>query len=101
MENRIWAAESIRGLLKTSDKFVERSIVKIFERQTDDEQYMEETKVHNKRGFSSAHARRGSYYAKWIIAGKHLTGKHIEIGRRLILHYVKQWVEVANNVVVA
>ena len=90
-----WTPANITILLQSSDKAVERAILAIYARQTDDEQSHQTTTHSNSRGFSAAHAKLGSYYAKWIISGKHLTGRHLVKARQISLHYVKQLADIA------
>lgn len=93
----IWTKEQILEKLETRDRWVEKAIVAIYNRQTESEKRCEDTNEHNKVGFSSFHAKRGTYYAKWILSGKRLSGVHVEKARKLIKHYVRQLVELANR----
>ena len=81
---------SIKVLLETNDKADERAIIVLFERQTYDEQATSSTCHDNQRGFSAAHASKGSYYARWIKSGRHLTGWHLQNARRMTQHYTHQ-----------
>jgi len=92
-----WTEAEIREMLQQSNRAVERGIVAIYKRQTESEQVAEETRVLNKVGFSAFHAKRGTYYAKWIQSGKNLTGNHLEKGRTLILHYAGQLTKISNK----
>lgn len=94
---RTWEKAEIRNILLKSNRAVEKGIAAIFERQTTDEQYSQTARHSNGIGFSSAHASKGSYMAKWVGQGKSLTGPYIFMGRQLILHYVRQLVEIANE----
>ena len=96
-EKKVWTEAEIRGMLQQSNHAVERGIVAIYKRQTESEQAAEETRVLNKVGFSAFHAKRGTYYAKWVNSGKHLTGNHLEKGRELILHYAGQLTKISNK----
>lgn len=89
--------ESIRALLETNDKAVERAIIVLFERQTNDEQVQSVTRHDNQRGFSAAHASKGSYYARWIKSGRRLTGYHLQNARRITQHYTHQLLLVAQE----
>jgi len=93
-----WNKEQIRIAIQTRDVVVERAIVAIYQRQTLDEQSSEETKHSNGVGFSGAHARLGTYYAKWILQGRHLTGNHLVKARAMALHYVGQLEQIAAQV---
>jgi hypothetical protein len=92
-----WDENVIRESLATKDEWVERGILAIYAKQTQDEKAVRETIVHNSVGFSSVHAHLGSYYAKWLLGGKHLSGKHLAKGRKLVLHYTKQLTKIANK----
>lgn len=86
----MWNKDKIAHLLRTNDRAVEKAILCIYNRQTFDEQAESSTKHHNKIGFSAAHARVGTYYANWIISGKHLSGQHLATARKIALRYVGQ-----------
>jgi hypothetical protein len=92
-----WSKEEIEKMIKTSDKAVERGILAIYNKQTEMEKATRETMVYNNVGFNASHARLGSYYANWISSGKHLDGKHLEKGRKLILHYATQLTLISNK----
>jgi hypothetical protein len=87
--------ETIRTLLLSNDRAVERAMVVIFNRQTSDEQSAGHTSHHNGKGFSAFDAGSGSYYAKWVLSGRSLTGKHLVNARKMSLRYVRQLVEEA------
>lgn len=89
--------EDIIGLLNTNPKAVERAMVVLYNRQTLDEQRSEITTHRNGRGFNAAHAHLGSYYAKWVISGKHLTGTHLEKARKIALQYAGQLLAIAQE----
>lgn len=80
-----------------SQTWLERGILAIYKKQTLDEQRIGDVKYHNKVGFSGAHARSGSYYATWILSGKHLSGIHLEKARGMMQHYAGQLVKIANK----
>lgn len=87
----------IKWLLNMNDRAVERAIVAIYNRQTEDEQNAQDTKHSNGVGFSGADARLGSYYAKWIMSGKHLSGNHLVKARLMSYKYVRQLSEIATT----
>lgn len=87
--------EFILDLLSRNDRAVERAIVVLFENQTADEQLSANTRHENGRGFRKNHARKGTYYAKWVLSGRKLTGEHLENARGMARLYVRQLVEAA------
>ena len=92
-----WNEEKIVSLLDTSDKAVERAIVAIYNRQTIDEKATNHTSKSNNIGFSGADASSGSYYAKWILSGRNLSGKHLDKARNMAKKYRKQLLSIANS----
>lgn len=83
------------ALLASNDRAVERAMVALYQRQTLDEQRTSTTKESNGRGFSAFHAERGTYWAKWVMSGKHLTGRHLEGARKMATHYARQLSELS------
>jgi hypothetical protein len=98
--------ESIRALLIRSDAAVEEALLRLHARQTSDEKRGKDAKHRNSRGFSAAHAFRGSKYAEWIIGmrlermvppGQALRRQdHKDSARELVLHYLDQLLEEAD-----
>jgi hypothetical protein len=89
--------DDIIALLDRNPLAVERAIIAIFKLQTAHEQSAESTLEQNGVGFGHCHAHYGSYMAKWIMSGRHLSGKHLEKARRMAKRYSRQLVEIANN----
>lgn len=94
----MWTKDKIAELLKTNNLAVERAIVVLYRRQTSDEQNTSVTKYRNGHGFSAAHARIGTRWARWLISDKshHLGGRHLVTARKIALRYVGQVTEQAN-----
>lgn len=94
---KVWTRPEIEHMLKTRDAAVERAMVALFNRQTRDEQVAEDTKHLNGIGFSANCAHYGTYYAKWVLSGKKLSGEHLTRARRIALQHARQIVEEANR----
>ena len=90
MPNKHWIPSTIKALLVTSNKAVERAIVALYRRQTSSEQVRRTTTKSNSVGFSAAHASKGTYYARWILSGRCLTGYHLANARKIAMHYTSQ-----------
>jgi hypothetical protein len=88
-----WNRSTITQLLLTNDRAVEVAMVRLYDRQTTVEKVTSQTVNTNQRGFSSAHVSKGSYYARWVKSGKHLSGKHLENARKIALKYTRQLLE--------
>lgn len=86
----------IHAMLDSSDEAVEKAIVAIFNRQTEDEKRGKSTIHSNGVGFSGYDAGTGTYYAKWILAGNKLTRHHLVKGRKMAHKYVRQLSEIAS-----
>ena len=93
MTQTTWTKDSIKALLLTNPRAVERAMLVLFDRQTTDERVEQTTRHTNSRGFSAAHASKGSYYAKWVRGGRNLTGHHLDRARSMALHYTRQLLE--------
>lgn len=91
-----WTREQIDEILSTNDRAVERAMVRLYELQTQDEQQSSTTRVHNGQGFGSWYAQKGSYYARWVLSGRSLSGRHLDNARKIALKHSRQLVEIAN-----
>ena len=87
--------EYISWLLTNNNRAVERAMLVLFARQTNDEQACGDTRHRNGRGFSASDAKVGTYMAKWVQGGKHLTGSRLERARAMSQKYVGQLVDEA------
>lgn len=107
-----WTPERIRAKLATSDVMVERSILKLYERQTSTEQATESTQEHNGVGFNGVDAPLLSSFATYIMRmsrpsvdgryparreGARLTEKQRVIARRKLQKYAAQLARIANG----
>jgi hypothetical protein len=82
-----WTKESIQALLLRSDKAIEHALVRLYARQTLDEQASDDTKHRNGRGFTAFDAEILSSFAKQVIRsprpeGQKLSQKQLAICRR-------------------
>lgn len=102
----MWTKETIQRLLATNDLAVERAIVVIYDRQTQDEKRDSDTKHDNYRGFRSNHASTGSFLARIILKGwgqpggrkkTHLFPEKLAKARKIAMQYHRQLCEVANG----
>jgi hypothetical protein len=85
----------VRQAIENNDRAVERAIMVLYARQTEDERKERTTKHSNGRGFSGAHASIGTYWANWIRQGRQLSGLHLVRARAMAFHYVGQLLEEA------
>jgi sugar diacid utilization regulator len=101
----MWTKERIQRLLATDNLAVERAVVAIYDRQTQDEKRDSDTKHDNTVGFRANHAPTMSFYARIILKGwkqdghkkrAHLNPNKLEKARRFMMQYHRQLAEIAN-----
>lgn len=93
---KTWNEQSIKALLDSNTRAVEKAIVAIYQRQTGDEKASKHTNHINGMGFSKYDAEFMSSLAEWIMRGRTLTPRQLAIGRNKIKRYHRQLVEIAN-----
>ena len=87
--------DSIRQLLLSNDRAVERAILALYARQTASEQSSETTRESNGVGFNAFDAKSGTYFARWLQRGNRLNGTFLDRARKMSLRYVGQLVLIA------
>lgn len=101
-----WTVEMVLALLDSNPLAVERALVALYDRQTQDEKRDSDTRHDNQRGFSAAHASTGSYFARLVMKGwqrdghrhnTHLYPDKLAKARAMVKRYRRQLVEVANQ----
>jgi len=97
MANKVWTNDEIKRLLETNDKMVSRSLVKLYEYQTESEQDAEETHEQNGVGFNGIDAGFLTSIAKQVISGRTLSTKQLASTRKTILKYAGQITRIANE----
>ena len=90
-----WTPQQIQEKLLNNQTWLERGIVAIYEKQTENEKASESTQVKNNIGFNAVDAYMGSYMAKWIKGGKKLSGKFLEKARKMMPKYSVQLAAIA------
>lgn len=96
-KKRVWQVEQIKLLLENDDKFVMRSVVKIYERQTEDEKNSDSTAHNNGVGFNGTDAFIMTKFAKWYLEKGFMTAKQMAIAKKKIMKYAKQLTRIANE----
>ncbi len=95
-KNKDWTIEEIKNLLLTNNLFICKATVKIFEKQTEDEQQTDGTSYSNGIGFNGVDAFIMSRFAKFYMEKGYLTTKQLAIAKRKIQKYAKQLTSIAN-----
>ena len=73
----MYTKETIQQNLQSNPMWIERALVVLFNRQTNDEQKTQDTREWNGMGFNKPDSRYLSYCSKWVIGGRHLNEKHL------------------------
>lgn len=92
-----WTRAQINELLSTNPLAVERAMVRLYDLQTMDEKANNNTRWNNGHGFAAYAGKRGTYYARWVLGGRHLNGIHLERARAIALRHSGQLVAIANH----
>lgn len=92
-----WSKAEIRVKIMEDQRWLERAVVAIYDRQTGEEKIREVTLKHNNVGFNGADARIGTYIAQWIKKGNHLSGGWLERSRKMMAKYAGQLAKIANG----
>lgn len=101
----MFTKETVIAMMETDQSFLEKCIVTIYEKQTEDEQRTKETRHNNGVGFTHGDSIRGSWYAQHILRGlnqyrkvygNNLTGEHIIKARKFMKKYAGQVIKFAD-----
>lgn len=87
----------IKQKLSSSQAWLERSVVAIYQRQTAEEQAVEATRNKNGVGFSAFDAEFLSSVAKQIMNGRHLSDRQMPFVKKNMLKYAGQLVRIAEG----
>ncbi len=94
-----WSVDEIRGKLLTDDRVLERGVLRLYERQTEDERQSGTTMHLNGRGFNQEDAMMGTILGRLLALGKRLRDlpKFRAWARRRIPYYSAQLTRIANG----
>ena len=94
---KVWTKEEIKNLLLINDIMVVKSLVKLYQLQTVDEQRAGETTHQNGVGFNGTDSQFLSSCARFAMQTGYLSQKQIAIVRRKIMKYARQITDIANG----
>ena len=95
-----YTKEQIKENLSTNLSWMERTVIVLYNRQTEDEKFSKETKHQNGIGFNGTDSRYLTWVAEYLLKGNHLSGRHIEkVGKKLPKYWrqVKELIEERNG----
>lgn len=93
-QGRLWDKEKIQSLIKTNDNAVIASLMRIYDRQTQDEQDVKDTRDWNAVGFTGVDAYILSSFVESYKKYSRLSPKQMAISRNKMKKYWKQLLEV-------
>jgi hypothetical protein len=93
-KGRLWSKESIQNLLKTNDNAVISALMRIYDRQTSDEQDVKDTRDWNSVGFTGVDAYILSSFVEGYKKYNRLTPKQMAIARNKMKKYWKQLLDI-------
>lgn len=97
MKKNKWNRENILQLMEMNEQAVVRGLIRIYERQTEDEKKMEQTHVDNGVGFTGADSKFMTILAKFYIQNGYLSFKQMEIVKKRMKKYAGQLAKIANE----
>jgi hypothetical protein len=98
MANKKWTRPEIEAMVRSNPRAVERAMMALLDRQTQDEQKTGSVNHHNHMGFAACNSKSGTYFAKWVQSGRQLNGKHLEKARKIALFHAGQLTDIANKI---
>lgn len=93
-KGRIWDKERIQNLLLSNNEAVYQALLKIYDRQTSDEQDAQDTRDWNAMGFTGFDGKILSSFTESYKKYGRLTDKQMAIARNKMKKYWKQLLEV-------
>ena len=97
MATKTWTKEEILNLLANNDEMVKRSVLKLYEKQTDYEKAVQNTEESNGVGFNGLDANLLSSFAEFALKSGFLTTKQTAIARNKLKKYAGQLAKIANG----
>jgi hypothetical protein len=92
-----WSKEVIAKALVSNREFRMRALIKLYSRQTADEQVQENVTHNNGKGFRTCDARFLTSLSKSAIRYKRLTDKQDAVLARKIMVYTAQLTDISNG----
>ena len=96
-KGKVWTPDEIRENIQKDDKWLARSILAIYQKQTADEQSSQRTKHENGVGFNRVDAKFMSSLALFFQVNGYFSPKQKAIARKKIVKYKNQLALIANG----
>ena len=89
----MYTKELIKEKLSSDVRWMERGVIVLLNRQTDEERKSSSTILENGRGFNGTDVRYLTWVGNYLLSGRHLSGHHIEKVGKKLPKYWKQIME--------
>ena len=86
---------AILAKINTDQRWLERAIIALDDRQTADERAAGQTTHDNDKGWNAYDASLGTYLANYLRSGRHLSGAWNDKARRMVRKYCGQLARIA------
>jgi hypothetical protein len=90
-----YTVEYFRWRINLDQKWLEASIVAIYNYQTEDEKFYGDVEEHNGVGFNGSDSMYLTRCAKWIKSGNRLTDEYVINSRKKMMKYCAQLLRIA------
>jgi hypothetical protein len=86
---------AILAKINTDQRWLERAILALDARQTEDERQSGQTVHDNDKGWNAYDASLGTYLANYLRSGRHLSGQWVTKARNMVRKYAGQLARIA------
>lgn len=96
-----YSPDMIASKLQSSDRWVNRAVVALYQAQAPAEQQTKSTCYLNGIGFNRTDARIMSSFAAQILRGRALSPRQLAVARELLPKYARQLARIVNQAIAA
>jgi hypothetical protein len=80
----MYTKEVIQEKLSSDLRWMERAVIVLYNRQTEDEKVTSHTRHENGRGFNGTDSKYLTFVSKYLLRGGRLSGSHVQkVGKKL------------------
>jgi len=90
VKGQIWTRSALIELMSRNEEALIRAMLRIYDKQTEDEKDYEDTKEWNSVGFSGVHGNIMTKFSKFYQERKYLTLKQKEVIKKIMPKYAGQ-----------
>jgi len=94
---RVWTKELLKELFLKNDEAIVRAMLRIYDKQTEDEKISEYTRDDNGVGFSGVHGEIMTKFSKFYQERKYLSFKQMVVIKKIMPKYAGQLLKLMAN----